>query len=64
MAAAEGDTEVDYVLAVNSKGEVVSPCGMCRELISDYSPNAKVIVPVPDGHTVTTVKELLPNKFR
>ncbi len=64
MAAAEGDTEVDYVVAVNSKGEVVSPCGMCRELISDYSPSAKVIVPAPDGHTVTTVEELLPNKFR
>ncbi|MCZ6449553.1 MAG: cytidine deaminase [Deltaproteobacteria bacterium] len=44
MAAAEGDTEADYVVAVNSKGEVVSPCGMCRELIADYSPHAKIIV--------------------
>lgn len=63
MAAAEGDTEVNYVVAVNSKGKVVSPCGMCRELISDYSPSAKVIVPAPDGHAVTTVGALLPNKF-
>ena len=64
MAAVEGDTEVDYVVAVNSKGKVVSPCGMCRELISDYSPHAKIIVPSPDGHAVTTIGALLPNKFR
>ena len=64
MAAAEGDTDVECIVAVSRDGQVVSPCGMCRELISDYSPDARVIVPGADGPDVVTVGELLPNKYR
>lgn len=28
---------------------IVSPCGACREMITDYAPDAQVIVPGPDG---------------
>jgi cytidine deaminase len=44
---------------------VVSPCGICRELIHDYDANARVIV--PDGGRepkVVSIGELLPNKYR
>ena len=64
MAAAEGDTEIDTIVAVNWEGKVVSPCGMCRELISDYAPDAMVIVPDGDGESLVPVGELLPNKFK
>lgn len=64
MAAAAGETEVVTVVAVDRAGHVVSPCGMCRELISDYSPGAQVIVPGADGPVVTTISSLLPNKYR
>ena len=63
MAATAGDTDIDTIVAVNPEGNVVSPCGMCRELISDYSPNAKVIVPTDNGPAVVLVTELLPNKY-
>jgi cytidine deaminase len=43
---------------------VVSPCGSCRELIWDYDRNARVIVPDDDGVTITTIADLLPNKYR
>ena len=43
---------------------VVSPCGSCRELIWDYDRHARVIVPGNGGVTVTTIGELLPNKYR
>jgi cytidine deaminase len=69
IAAAAGDTEIETIVAVLDTGEggwrVVTPCGLCRELISDYSPEAIVIdydatrdepvEPVP-------VMELLPGK--
>jgi cytidine deaminase len=42
---------------------VVSPCGMCREMISDYAPDARVIVPRPDGFTVMGITHLLPEKY-
>lgn len=62
-AATGGDTEIDTIVAVNELGEIVSPCGMCRELISDYSKNAKVII-VRDGKPVkVNISELLPDKY-
>ncbi len=64
MAAAVGDTEIETIVAVDAAGQVVSPCGMCRELISDYSPSARVIVPAGGEAEVVPVAELLPNKYR
>ena len=65
MAAAEGDAEIDTIVAVRHTGRVAAPCGMCRELIADYGPHARVIVPGPHGHDVAvTINELLPNKYR
>ena len=64
MAAAEGDTEIDTIVAVDSTGEVISPCGMCREMISDYSPEAKVIIKEKDKYALVAISELLPNKYK
>ena len=68
----KGDKGIETIVAVRhpkpgEKGEVavVSPCGTCRELIHDYDPKARVIVPDgKNGPTVTTIGELLPNKYR
>ena len=69
---ADGDRGIDTIVAVRhpkpgEPGEVavVSPCGACRELIHDYDAKARVIVPDgADGPTVTSIGELLPNKYR
>jgi cytidine deaminase len=42
---------------------VVSPCGACRELIFDYDPKARVIVPNGRAAAVVPIGELLPNKY-
>ena len=42
---------------------VVSPCGACRELIFDYDPKARVIVPNGRAAAVVPIAELLPNKY-
>lgn len=67
-----GDRGIETIVAVRhpkpgEPGEiaVVSPCGACRELIHDYDANARVIVPNgTNGPAVTTIGELLPNKYR
>ena len=70
-AISEGEKEFDTIVAVkhpysdeiNRKLKVVSPCGMCRELISDYAEDCFVIIEV-DGETVKTrISELLPLKY-
>ena len=50
-------TEADQTIAV------VAPCGSCREVICDYDAQARVIVPAGKEPTVTTIGELLPNKY-
>jgi cytidine deaminase len=67
-----GDHGIETIVAVRhpkpdelGKIAVVSPCGICRELIHDYDAKAKVIV--PNGRRapkVVTIGELLPNKYR
>jgi cytidine deaminase len=67
-----GETGIDTIVAVrhpkptesNQAVAVVSPCGSCRELIWDYDRNARVIVPGENGPTITSIGELLPNKYR
>ncbi len=63
MGAAAGDTDIELIVAVNRAGDVVAPCGMCRELISDYAPQAEVLVPSATGPTRVQVSVLLPNKY-
>ena len=67
-----GDHGIETIVAVrhpkpDEPGEiaVVSPCGICRELIHDYDAKARVIVP-DHGHAprVVSIGELLPNKYR
>jgi cytidine deaminase len=43
---------------------LVSPCGACREMITDYAPDALVIVPGLSGPVKLTVRELLPLPYR
>lgn len=63
-AATAGDTDIETIVAVNQLGDIVSPCGMCRELIGDYSPKATVII-LRDGRPVAVpVAELLPDKYQ
>ena len=66
-----GDRGIDTIVAVrhpepHKPGEitVVSPCGICRELIHDYDAKARVIVPDNGKEpTVAKIGELLPNKY-
>ena len=66
-----GDDGIDMIVAVrhpppDQKDQtiaVVSPCGACRELIFDYDPKARVIVPDGKAPAVVLIAELLPNKY-
>ncbi len=67
-AAAAGDTAIETIVAVLDTGDgwrVVTPCGLCRELISDYAPGATVIdydASLPEPVRPVPVMNLLPGK--
>lgn len=64
MAVAAGDRHIESIVAVNIAGKAVSPCGVCRELLADYAPNARVILPGEQGPEVLSIRELLPRRYR
>ena len=69
-AVTDGDgAEIEAIVAVyqasadDPEPKVVAPFGMCREMISDYAPNARVIVPGETGPEVVPVASLLPGRY-
>jgi len=62
-ALSAGARDIETVVAV-AQVRVVSPCGMCRELISDFGPDAWVILSAgASGATKVSVHDLLPAKY-
>lgn len=70
-AISNGAKEFDTIVAVRHPNQneqdqsirVVSPCGICRELISDYAPDCYVLLELDGVLVKTTIKELLPLKY-
>lgn len=70
-AISEGYKEFDTIVAVRHPDpdsedreiKIVSPCGMCRELIADYARDCKVIVLEEDQLTKVEILELLPMRY-
>ncbi|MBY0012637.1 cytidine deaminase [Paenibacillus typhae] len=70
-AISEGYKEFDTIVAVRHPDpdsedrdiRVVSPCGMCRELIADYASDCTVILPVEEGLAKADILDLLPHRY-
>jgi cytidine deaminase len=70
-AMAAGDTDIEAIVSVrhprpretNQEIQIVSPCGICREMLADFAPECRVIVPVNGTIGEVDVKDLLPNKY-
>ncbi|AOH53573.1 cytidine deaminase [Peribacillus muralis] len=70
-AISDGERYFETIVAVrhpysdekNRELRVVSPCGMCRELISDYSPDCFIILEIDGKLQKTKIGELIPLKY-
>ena len=73
QAMAGGETGIEAIVSIRhprprentTEIPVVSPCGICREMLADFARDCVVIVPGRDGKGVVKVQvaELLPNKY-
>ncbi|WP_103107532.1 cytidine deaminase family protein [Brevibacillus reuszeri] len=60
----QGENRVVKMIAVGSNGNIMPPCGRCREFISQLNDeNLSAEVMVDDG-VIVTLKELLPHDWR
>ena len=63
---AEKDFEIDPIGAMRDIPPYpISPCGKCREYISDYGPQAKVVMPAENkkGWELVKIADLIPGKY-
>ncbi len=71
-AMAGGEKRIAAIVSVrhprpreqHQDSKVVSPCGVCREMLTDFAPGAVVILARDDTHVRIPVEELLPAKYK
>ena len=67
-----GHEKLDTIVAVKHPNEkrgrpdfeVVSPCGMCREMLTDYDQEIKVIIKTSEGLKKVYMRDLLRYKYK
>jgi cytidine deaminase len=63
LAISSGDREFDTIVAVHERAlnQVIAPCGNCRQMLIEYSPEINVIINDDTGKLVkVSIKDLLP----
>ncbi len=61
-AVSEGEKEFEAIAVVTRNGG--SPCGACRQVLSEFSPELIIYIADKDGeYRTTTLKKLLPDSF-
>ena len=71
QALSAGDREIETIVSVrhprpreaNQEIQIVSPCGVCREMLADFAPGCTVLVPQNGGAARVPIRELIPNKY-
>jgi len=63
-AVNSGDTAFDAIAIVIDDERLPTPCGACRQVLAEFSPDMRVILATTGGkRKVTTLRELLPDPF-
>ena len=62
-ALTAGEREFDCIVAVGGDGDILPPCGNCRQMLSDYAPLCDVIIPTDEGNKKVKVQELIPYAY-
>lgn len=63
-ARASGARDLNTIVAVADSGRgVMAPCGRDRQVLADYHPGIRVLVPTPDGVRSVAVLDLLPLRY-
>ena len=55
-----GDQQILQVIAVNSEGNILPPCGRCREFLTQLHPDNHLAKVWLSPDTAATLRELLP----
>ena len=63
-AVMAGDKEFESIAIVIDDDRLPSPCGACRQVLAEFSPNMRVVLATTGGQRkATSLAELLPEPF-
>ncbi|MCX6088651.1 MAG: cytidine deaminase [Caldiserica bacterium] len=63
-AISEGETEIVEIAVVTCAEEPTMPCGICRQVLKEFSENLKIYAANLEGKVIeTTIDRLLPMAF-
>ena len=59
-----GDTKFEAIAIVIDDDRLPTPCGACRQVLAEFSPDMRVVLGTTGGlRRATTLRELLPDPF-
>ena len=59
-----GEQEIEKVIAVGHRGNIMPPCGRCREFLSQLADKNRDALVKVDAETVVRLQDLLPYGWR
>ena len=63
-AVSEGETEFEAIAIVSSSGKLTFPCGICRQVMSEFfNDDTKILLEENNEIKTFTLKDFLPNAF-
>ncbi len=62
-AISEGEKKFRAIAIVSDSSSYTMPCGICRQFLSEFGLDIKIIMPGKDNIRVMTLSELLPEAF-
>jgi len=63
-AVSHGEREFKAIAIANSTDKIITPCGACRQVLSEFSKGLKILLVSAGGEIVrTTLAQLLPDPF-
>lgn len=63
-AISEGEKEFDKIAVVSSSNEYTYPCGICRQVMSEFMKNGEILFANKEGNIlVIDIKEIFPYQF-
>ena len=63
FSAVSGGCRDFDAIAIYAGDKTIFPCGICRQVLSEFSPDITVICGKKDGYELYTLSGLLPNSF-
>lgn len=60
---ANGEFEIEMIIAVTKTGKVLPPCGACREFMWQFNASNEIKVVVDNDATVVKLEDLMPYTY-